>query len=102
VLIEDRENVFADLGELGLDLLAVLLDQTDLGGVALGLLLLLDRGDDSPRRTAGTDDVFVGDGEQIPLLDSQIAVLGGNNLHVLNHLCSTDECVSPESSPHMY
>jgi hypothetical protein len=42
VLVENAEDVLADLGELCLDLLAVLLDQSDLSRVALGLLLLLD------------------------------------------------------------
>ncbi len=90
VLVQDTEDVFADLGELALDLLAVLLDQANLGRVALGLLLLLDGGDDSPRRTAGTDDVLVGDGKQIPLLNREVTVLRGNDLHVLDHLCWRD------------
>lgn len=42
VLIENLEDVFADLGELGLDLLAVFLDEDDLGRVAFRLLLLLN------------------------------------------------------------
>ena len=48
VAVKALENVLADLGKLGFDLLAVLLDEGDLGLVALGLLLLLDRSDDSP------------------------------------------------------
>ena len=60
VLVKDAEDVLANLGELSLDLLAVLLDEVDLGGVALGLFLLLDRGDDSPRRTASANNVLVG------------------------------------------
>lgn len=87
VLVEDLEDVVADLGKLGLDLLSVLLDQGDLGRVALGLLLLLDGSDYSPGRTAGTNDVLVGDGEEVSLLDGEIAVLRGDNLHVLDHLC---------------
>lgn len=61
VRVQNAEDILADLGELALNLLAVLLDEANLGGVALGLLLLLDRGDDSPRRTAGANDVLVGD-----------------------------------------
>ena len=86
MLVKNVENIVADLGELVLNLLAVLLDESNLSGVALGLLLLLDGSDYSPRRTAGTDDVLVGDGEEIALLNAQIAVLGGDNLHVLDHL----------------
>jgi hypothetical protein len=69
VAVQALEDVLADLGQLGLDLLAVLLDEADLGLVALGLLFLLDRGDDSPRCAAGTDDILIGDGQEISLLD---------------------------------
>lgn len=85
VLVENLEDVIADLGEFGLDLLTVLLDESDLGLVALGLFFLLDGGDDSPRGTTGTDDVLVGNGEEIPLLDRELDVGRGNNLHVLDH-----------------
>ena len=85
VLVENLEDVLADLGELVLNLLAVLLDKANLRAVALRFLLLLDGGDYSPRGTASADDVLVGDGEQVALLDSQIAVFGSDNLHVLDH-----------------
>jgi hypothetical protein len=87
VLVQDAQDVLADLGELAFNLLAVFLDEADLGRVALGLLLLLNRGDDSPRRTASANYIFVGDRQEIPLLDAQITVLGGDDLHVLDHLC---------------
>lgn len=86
VLVKNVEDVVADLGKLVLDLLAVLLDEGDLGRVALRLLLLLDRSNYSPRGAASTNDVLVGDGEKVALLDGQVAVLGGDDLHVLNHL----------------
>ena len=87
VLVQDLKDVVTDLGELSLNLLAVLLDQADLTLVAFGLFLLFDRGDDSPGRTAGTDDVLVRDGQEIPLLNGELNVGRGNDLHVLNHLC---------------
>lgn len=87
VAVKALEDVLADLGKLGLDLLAVLLDESDLGLVVLGLLLLLDRGDDSPRGTAGTNDVLVGDGQEVALLNGELLICGGNGLHVLDHLC---------------
>lgn len=96
--IEDIENVVADLGKLGLDLLAVLLDKADLGRVALGLLLLLDGGDNSPRGTAGTDDVLVGNGQEVALLDGEVTVLGGDDLHVLNHLWKPSHQYNPSCS----
>src|SRR5262249_42301177 len=84
--VQNLEDIFTDLGKLGLDLLTVVLDQSDLGSVTLGLLLLLNRGDDSPRRTASANDVLVSHGQQVSLLDRQLLVLGGNGLHVLNHI----------------
>lgn len=85
VLVENVEDVLADLPKLFLDLLTVFLDELDLSLIALGLFLLLDRRDDSPRGTAGTDDVLVGDGQEISLLDRELLVRRGNNFHVLNH-----------------
>lgn len=87
MLVQNLEDVIADLGKLGLDPLAVFLDEGDLGIVAFRLLLLLDRGDDSPGRTAGADDVLVGDRKEIPLLDGELLVGRGNHLHVLHHFC---------------
>jgi hypothetical protein len=46
--LEQLEDVVADLGELGLDLAAVVLDECDAVLVAAALLLLLDGGDDAP------------------------------------------------------
>lgn len=40
---------------------------------ALGLLLLLDGGDDTPGSTAGADDILVGDGEKVTLIDGKLA-----------------------------
>jgi len=60
-VIENVKDILADLFELGLNLLAVLADDGDVLLGALLLLLLLNRGDDAPRCTAGTDDVLVGD-----------------------------------------
>jgi hypothetical protein len=94
VLVQDGEDVLTDLGELGLDLLPVSLDHRNLGLVALGLLLLLDGGDDSPRSTTSTDDVLVSDGKEVSLLNGELLVGGGNRLHVLNHLCNRREHLS--------
>jgi hypothetical protein len=88
VLVKNGKDVLANLGELGLDLLTVLLDESDLLLVALGLLLLLDRGDDSPGCTASTNDVLVGDGKEVSLLNRELLVGGSDVLHVLDHLCT--------------
>ena len=72
-LVEDGEDILADLLELKLDLLAVLADDTDVLVGALGLLLLLDAGDDAPGSTAGADDVLVGHGKEVALVDCELA-----------------------------
>lgn len=89
VRVKDIKNVVADLSELGLNLLSVLLDKADLRRVALRFLLLLNRSDNSPRSTAGADDVLVGNRQKVALLDGKIPVLRGDALHVLNHLWKT-------------
>ena len=90
VAVKALEDVLADLGQLGLDLLAVLLDQSNLGLVALGLLLLLDRRDDAPRGTSCANDVLVSDGQEVALINGEFTA----NLHsvrsyysVLPHHC---------------
>lgn len=87
MLIEDDQDIFANIGELSFNLLAVFLNQADLGLIALGLLFLLDRGDDPPRCTSRTDDVLVSDGEKVTLLDRELLVSGGDLLHTIDHLC---------------
>lgn len=61
VLLKHFKNIITDFSQLILDLLAVFLDKSDLGFIALGLFFLFNRCDDSPRCTSGTDDVLVGD-----------------------------------------
>ena len=72
-LVKNVEDILADLLELELDLLAVLADDTDVLVGALGLLLLLDAGDDAPGSTAGADDVLVGNGKEVALVDCELA-----------------------------
>lgn len=38
---------------------------------ALGLLLLFDAGDNSPGRTSGSDNVLVGNRQEVALIDSE-------------------------------
>lgn len=85
-LVKDVEHILADLLELRLDLLAVVADGADVLLGALGLLFLLDGGDDSPRGTAGADDVLVGNGQEVALVDRQLAAQLGHLLHVGHHL----------------
>lgn len=70
-IIENVEDILADLLELCLDLLAVIADGADVLLGALGLLLLLNRGDDAPRRASCADNVLVGDGQKVALVHGQ-------------------------------
>jgi len=70
-VIQHIEHILADLLELELDLLSVLADGGDVLIGALGLFFLFDRRDDAPRRTACTDDVLVGNGQQVTLIYAQ-------------------------------
>ena len=85
-LVEDIEDILADLLELKLNLGAVLLDGGNVLVGALGLLLLLDRGDDAPGSTAGNDNVLVGDAKEVALVDGELTTELGHLLHVGDHL----------------
>jgi len=71
-VVEDVEDILADLLELRLDLLSVVADGANVLLGAFGLLLLLDRGDDAPGRTSCSDNVLVGDGQEVALVDGQL------------------------------
>ena len=85
-VVEDVEDILADLLKLGLDLLAVVADGADVLLRALGLLLLLDRGNDAPRRASGTDNVLVGNAEEVTLVNGELSAQLSHLLHVGDHL----------------
>lgn len=72
-LVENIEDILADLLEFGFDLLTVVADGGDVLFRALRFLLLLDRGDDAPGGTPGSDDVLVGNGQKISLVNSEFS-----------------------------
>lgn len=72
-LIKNVKHILAHLLQLGLDLLAVIADDTDVLIGALVFLLLLDGGNDAPGGTAGADHVLVSDGKQVTLINSELA-----------------------------
>lgn len=72
-LVQDVQDILADLLQLFLDLLAVFTHGTKVLLVAFRLLLLLDGGDDAPGGTAGADHVLVGNREKVALIDSELA-----------------------------
>ena len=70
-VVENVEDILADVLELGLDLLTVVADDANVLVHTLSLLLLLDARDDAPRSTTGADYVLVGHGEQVSFINSQ-------------------------------
>jgi len=72
-IVEDIEDILADLLELGLDLLAVVADGGDVLVRAFGFLLLLNGGDDSPRGPSCTDHVLVCDREKVSFVNRELA-----------------------------
>ena len=71
-VVENVEDILANSLELGLDLVAVVANSSDVLVGALGLLLLLNRGDDAPRGTSCSDDVLVGDGKEVALVNGEL------------------------------
>ena len=87
MLIENLQDIFADLGKLCFDLLTVFLDQANLRLIAFRLLLLLDGCNNSPRCTSCSDNVLIGDREEIALFNRKFLVCRCYVLHALHHLC---------------
>ena len=71
-LVKNVEDILANILKLSLDLLAIVTDGSDPLLFALGLLFLLDGRDNAPRSTAGPNNVLVGNGEKIALVDSEL------------------------------
>ncbi|KAI6754239.1 hypothetical protein HG530_012753 [Fusarium avenaceum] len=85
-VVQNIEDILADLLELGLNLVAVVLDGRDMLVGSLRFLLLLDRGDDAPRGTSGTDNVLVGNAEEVTLVNGELSTQLSHLLHVGDHL----------------
>jgi len=85
-LVQDVEDILADLLELRLDLLTVLADGRDMLVGALGLLLLLDGRDNAPGSTSSADDVLVGNRQEIALVNSESR--GVSLQALIQELCS--------------
>lgn len=107
--LKDLDDIVANVRKLLLNLATVLEDAGNVLLIALGLLLkrpadsavrtsmthrpggqtnlVLDRGHDAPRRAAGTNDVLVGDREQVTLINRQLDLALGDLLHPSNHVC---------------
>ena len=84
-LVEDLEDVVAELVKLGLDLALVVSQKREILG-SLGLLLGLDGGKGSPGGSSGSDGVFVGDGKKVSLLDAELLLKESDLFHVFEHV----------------
>ncbi len=99
-LVKDIKNILADLLELGLDLLAVVTDGRDVLLGSLGLLLLFDGGDDAPGGTASANDVLVGNGKKVTLIDGELATKLSHEVLVAvakSEICSGRILVEPRT-----
>ena len=69
--VQNVQDITANLLQFLFNLVSVLLDLGNMLLGALGLLLLLDRGDDSPGCTACSDNVLVGNRQKIAFINSE-------------------------------
>ncbi len=72
-LVQHIKDILAYTLEFGLDLLAIVANGANVLLGTLGLLLLLDGRDDSPRRTSSPDHVLVSNRKEISLIDCELA-----------------------------
>ena len=84
-LIQDIKYILADFLKLGLDLLAVITDGGNVLVGTLGLFLLLDRGDNAPRSTSSSDDVLVGNGQEVSLVNGKLTTQLCHASSVMSH-----------------
>jgi hypothetical protein len=66
-------RLLTNLLEFGLDLLTVITDSGDMLVCTLRLLLLLNRRDNTPGGTSGTNDVLIGDGQKVSLVNGKFS-----------------------------
>lgn len=70
--VEEVKDAGADIGEFGLNLGSVVLDECHVFLVLASFFLLFDGGDDAPRGTEGAYNVLVGDGEEVALFHGEL------------------------------
>jgi hypothetical protein len=72
-LIQDIKNILAHFLEFGLDLLTVITDGRNVLVGTLRLFLLLDRGDYAPGSTSSANNILVGDGQKVSLVNCELS-----------------------------
>ena len=71
MLVKNLEDIRADSSQFIFNLHTVFSDFLGLDIVSFRFLLLLNRGNDSPRSTTGTDHILVSDREQVSFFNRQ-------------------------------
>lgn len=71
-IVEDIEDVLADLLEFCLNLLTVITDGGNVLVGTFGLFLLLDGRDDAPGRPSRANDILVCNREEVSFVDGQL------------------------------
>lgn len=85
MIVENLEDIAANLAEFFLNLGLVATNHINMLGIALAFFLLFDGRDDTPRCATSTDNILVGDRQQIALFNRQFLVQSRHLLHVLDH-----------------
>jgi hypothetical protein len=89
LVIEEPDDVIAEVVELILDLLLVGLEEGEVLGV-LGLFLLLDRAECAPGSPSRPDGVLVGHRQEVALLHTELLVeVDDYLLHGIQHILET-------------
>ena len=89
-LVQNIENILADFLKFGLDLLAVVTDSGNVLVGTLGLFLLLDRGDNAPGSTSSANDILVGNGQKVSLVNCELSTQLYHTLLVTSLLMGQD------------
>lgn len=73
VVVQNVQNVLANLSQLRFDLVSVTLDLFHVSGISLGFLLLFNGGDDAPAGTTASNDILVSDRKEVAFFDGEFS-----------------------------
>lgn len=90
MLIDHSHDIRANISELCLNFMSVLLDPLYILLVSSWFFLLLNRGQDAPWCSPRTYDILITNRKQIPLLHSQFNIHICNLLHCIDHFCKIE------------
>src|SRR3990167_2929434 len=85
LLVQHLQDVVAIFVQLLLDLLLVVSEERKVLAV-LGLFLGLDAGDGSPSSSSGADSVFVGNRQEVSLINAELLIKVSDLFHVIEHV----------------